>query len=140
VSALLSFHTDEMKSIHQGRVVAQAISRWLHSAAAWVRVRAAFGVSGEQSGTGVGFLRVLPFPLPIISPISPPGAGTIDVLVGAAPSAPIELYPHYKKKSFIAWSVEPRSHVRIRRISTKQLRIYDIIWSLMSTHKNLCIS
>jgi hypothetical protein len=54
-----------------GRAVAQAVSRWLPTAAARVRVRAACGVCGEQSGTGVGFLRVLRFPLPIIPPISP---------------------------------------------------------------------
>jgi hypothetical protein len=55
----------------EGRAVAQAISRWLPTAAASVRVRAACGVCGGQSGTGAGFLRVLRFPLPIIPPISP---------------------------------------------------------------------
>jgi hypothetical protein len=54
-----------------GRAVAQAISRWLPTAAARVRVRAACGVCGGQSGTGAGFLRVLRFPLPIIPSISP---------------------------------------------------------------------
>jgi hypothetical protein len=54
-----------------GRAVAQAVSRWLPTAAARVRVRAACGVCGGQSGTGGGFLRVLRFPLPIIPPISP---------------------------------------------------------------------
>jgi hypothetical protein len=51
-----------------GRAVAQAISRWLPTAAAWVRARAACGVCGGRSGTGAGFLRVLRFPLPIIIP------------------------------------------------------------------------
>jgi hypothetical protein len=46
-------------------------SCWLPNAAARVRVRAACGVCGEQSGTGAGFLRVIRFPLPIIPPISP---------------------------------------------------------------------
>jgi hypothetical protein len=54
-----------------GRAVAQAVSRWLPTAAAGVRVRAACGVYGGQSGIGAGFLRVLRFPLPIIPPISP---------------------------------------------------------------------
>jgi hypothetical protein len=53
-----------------GRAVAQAVSRWLPTAAARVRVRAACGVCGGQSGTEADFLRVLRFPLPIIPPIS----------------------------------------------------------------------
>jgi hypothetical protein len=55
----------------QSRAVAQTVSRWLPTAAARVRVRAACGVGGGQSGTGAGFLRVIRFPLPIIPPISP---------------------------------------------------------------------
>jgi hypothetical protein len=53
------------------RAVAQAVSRWLPTAAARVRAREACGVCGGQSGIGSGFLRVLRFPLPIIPPISP---------------------------------------------------------------------
>jgi hypothetical protein len=60
-----------MKLVILGLVVAQAVSCWLLTAAAQVRVRAACGVCGGQSGTGAGFLRVLRFPLPIIPPISP---------------------------------------------------------------------
>jgi hypothetical protein len=48
-----------------------AVRHWLPTAAARVRVRAACGVSGGQSGSGASFLRVLRFPLPIIPPISP---------------------------------------------------------------------
>jgi hypothetical protein len=48
-----------------------AVRRWLPTAAARVRVRAACGICGGQSRTGAGFLRVLRFPLPIIPPISP---------------------------------------------------------------------
>jgi hypothetical protein len=55
-----------------GRTVAQAVSRWLHTAETRVRVCAACGICGGQSSTGAGFLRVLQFPLPIIiPPISP---------------------------------------------------------------------
>jgi hypothetical protein len=54
-----------------GRALAQAVRRWLPTAAVRVRVRTACGVCGGQSGTGAGFLRVLRFPLPIIPPISP---------------------------------------------------------------------
>jgi hypothetical protein len=54
-----------------GRAVAQAVSRWLSTAAARVRVRAACWVCGGRSGTGPGFLRVLRFPLPIIPPSAP---------------------------------------------------------------------
>jgi hypothetical protein len=60
-----------IKRIVNGRAVAKAVSRWLPTAAARVRVRVAGGVFGGRSGTGAGFLRVLRFPLPIIPPISP---------------------------------------------------------------------
>jgi hypothetical protein len=56
-----------------GCAVAQAVSRWLPTAAAGVRVLAACGVCGGQSGTGAGFLRVLRFPLPMIPPNIHPG-------------------------------------------------------------------
>jgi hypothetical protein len=56
---------------YSGRAVDQAVSRWLPTAAARVRVRAACGVCGGQSGIWAGFLRVRRFPLPIIPPISP---------------------------------------------------------------------
>jgi hypothetical protein len=58
-------------TVVNGRAVAEAVSRWLPTAAARVRVRAACGVCGGQSSIGSGFLRVLRFPLPIISPLSP---------------------------------------------------------------------
>jgi hypothetical protein len=48
-----------------GHAIAEAVSRWLPTAAG--RVRARFwssGICGGQSGVGAGFLRVLRFPLP----------------------------------------------------------------------------
>jgi hypothetical protein len=55
-----------------GRALAQAVSPWLPTTTARLRVRTACGVCGGQSGTGARFLRVLRFPLPIIiPPISP---------------------------------------------------------------------
>jgi hypothetical protein len=69
--ALVSYKLDALLPSTSGRAVAQAVSPWLPTATARFRLRAACGVCGGQSGTGAGFLRVLRFPLPIISPISP---------------------------------------------------------------------
>jgi hypothetical protein len=46
--------------VHPGCAVSQAVRRWLPTAAARVRVRAAWEVCGGQSGTGADFLRVVP--------------------------------------------------------------------------------
>jgi hypothetical protein len=58
-------------NLNLGRAVAQAVSLWLPTAAARVRVQTACGVCCGQSGTGAGFLRLLRVPLPITPPISP---------------------------------------------------------------------
>jgi hypothetical protein len=56
-----------------GRAIAEAVSRWLPTAAARVQSRVcSSGICGGQSGVGAGFLRVLRFPLPFIPPNSPP--------------------------------------------------------------------
>jgi hypothetical protein len=56
-----------------GRATAQAVSRWLPTAAPRVRARVwSRGICGEQSGAGVGFLQVLRFPLPIFIPPTVP--------------------------------------------------------------------
>jgi hypothetical protein len=63
-----------------GCAIAQAVSRWLPTASARVW---SSGICGGQRGAGVGFLRVLRFPLPkpFIPPNSlssqSPGLGTI---------------------------------------------------------------
>jgi hypothetical protein len=46
-----------------GRAIDEAVSRWLHTAAAWVRARVwSSWICGGQSGVGINFLRVLRFP------------------------------------------------------------------------------
>jgi hypothetical protein len=52
-----------------GRAVAQAVSRWHPTMAAWVRAQVRS--CGGQSGTGAGFLQILWFALPIIPPTGP---------------------------------------------------------------------
>jgi hypothetical protein len=62
--------SETMVTFYLSRAVVQAVSRWLPTEAARVRVWAAFGVCGGQSGTGVDFIQVLRFPLPNIPPRS----------------------------------------------------------------------
>jgi hypothetical protein len=57
----------------KGPAVSQAVSRWLPTAAARVRVQAACPPHG-QSGTEAGSLRVIRFPLPIIIPPNSPSS------------------------------------------------------------------
>jgi hypothetical protein len=55
------------------RDVAQAVSCWLPTAAGRVRARVgSSGICGGQSGTGPGFLRLLPFSLLIPISLSVP--------------------------------------------------------------------
>jgi hypothetical protein len=63
----------------RGRAIAQAVSRWLTTAAARVRARVwSSGICGGQDGAGAGYLRVLRFPLPIfIPPITPQSPSSI---------------------------------------------------------------
>jgi hypothetical protein len=53
-----------------GRAIAQAVSRWLPTAAVrGSRPGCHVGFCGGQSGAGAGFLRVLRFPLPNFIPL-----------------------------------------------------------------------
>jgi hypothetical protein len=65
-------------TFHSGRAIAQAVSRWLPTAAA--RVRDQFkscGICGGQSDTGAGLCRVLRFPLSILIPPTTPHSSSI---------------------------------------------------------------
>jgi hypothetical protein len=55
--------------LYQGRAIAQAVSRWLPTAAARVW---SCEICGGQSGAGARFLRVLRFPLPTFIPLIAP--------------------------------------------------------------------
>jgi hypothetical protein len=57
----------------------RVVSHWLPTAAARVRAQArSCGICAGQSGTAVGFLRVLRFPLPIrIPPIAPQSSSSV---------------------------------------------------------------
>jgi hypothetical protein len=77
-----------------GRAIAQAVSRWLPTVAAWVQAQVkSCGICGGWSGTGAGFLWVLQFPLPIfIPPIAPQSPSSVirgwynRTVVAAVPS------------------------------------------------------
>jgi hypothetical protein len=75
-----------------GRAIAQAVSRGLRAP-----VRSC-GICGVQRGTRAGFLRVLGFPLPILTPstasYSSSGAGTVGQFVAAVPSGLSLIPPH----------------------------------------------
>jgi hypothetical protein len=67
-----------LTSMKLGRAIAQVVIRQLPTAAARVRalVRSC-GICGWQNGTGVSFLRVLQFPLPILVPPATPRSSSI---------------------------------------------------------------
>jgi hypothetical protein len=64
-----------------GCTIAQAVSRWLPTVAAWVRAWVwSCGNCGGQSGAGVVFLQVRWFPLPIIIPPIAPQSPSYIIL------------------------------------------------------------
>jgi hypothetical protein len=84
-----------------GRAIAQAVSRWLPTAAARVRSRLwSSGICGGQSDAGAGFLRVLRFPLAIFIPRNSPssqsaGECTIGQLLVDVRGPSLDSTPHY---------------------------------------------
>jgi hypothetical protein len=65
-----SLKHDDYRQNYHGRAIAQEVSRRLPTAAA--PVRAQVRSCGGQSGIGVGFLRVLRYPLPFLIPPNAP--------------------------------------------------------------------
>jgi hypothetical protein len=62
-SRSVCFHKNSWNSMVWGCVIAQAVSRWLPTAAARVRAWVwSSGICGRKSGDGAGFLRVPRFP------------------------------------------------------------------------------
>jgi hypothetical protein len=85
------------------RAIAQAVSRQLPTAAAWVRDQVRWCICGGQSGIRVGFLRILRSPLPILIPPAVPhssssGAGKIGQLMADVPSGLSLIPPQETKK------------------------------------------
>jgi hypothetical protein len=114
-----------------GRAIAQAVSRWLPTAAGRVRSRVWLsGICGGQSGPGMGFLRVLRFPLPIfIPPNSPssqsPGAGKIGQSVAAVPSGPSWTPPPTER--ILIYTMRKTKISRADNFRIKYLFVYSIL-------------
>jgi hypothetical protein len=95
-----------------GRVITQAASRWLATAAARVRARVwSSGICGGESGAGAGFLLVFWFPLPIFIPLNSPsspslGAGTICQKWPTCRMDPV-------------WTPHPTMRIKKKNIQTK---------------------
>jgi hypothetical protein len=80
-----AFHNDVfcicthcMRVLVMGPAIAQAVSRRLPTAAAWVRAQVrSCGICDGQNGIGAGFLRVLGVPLQILIPPTAPHSSSI---------------------------------------------------------------
>jgi hypothetical protein len=127
----------------QGRAIAQAVSRWLPTAAARVRARVwSSGICGGQSGAGAGFLRAHRFPLPIfIPPNSPlsqsPGAGTIDHSVAdvqSGPSMGSTPPPRCELKEIMLFTTSLLSNIALlwKMLQRQQSEGGDIRWQSIS--------
>jgi hypothetical protein len=112
---------------------AQAVSRWLPTAAARVRVRVwSDGICGGQSGAGAGFLRVLRFPLPIFMPPNSPSSTKRGLF------RPLEVY--------VGISVSTLSVLRFQCIELKTVSHiayhtnFTFIFGDVSCEKSVCLS
>jgi hypothetical protein len=113
-------------TLQLGRAIAQAVSRWIPTAAASVRARVwSSRICDGQSGAGAGFLRVLRFPLSIfIQPNSPssqsPGAGTIGHSVADVPSEPnMNSTSHYANTLQLGrwrWNIPPKPWLSLKGV------------------------
>jgi hypothetical protein len=90
-----------------GRVIAQAVSRWLSTAAAWNRSQVtSCGICGGRSGSGAKVLRVFRCPLPILIPSIVPHSsslirGCYNRLIGGRRTRWTQSHPtprRYKRK------------------------------------------
>jgi hypothetical protein len=110
---------------NEGCAIAQAVSRWLPTAAARVQARVwSCGICGGQSGAGAGFLWVLRFPLPIfIPPIAPQSPSSIiwglynRSEVAAVPSG-LSPTPQKKKHSMCSSLVLTNGSVKLTTTTT----------------------
>jgi hypothetical protein len=104
-------------TVIMGRVITQAVNRWLHTAAGQVRTLVkSCGICGGQSGPGTSFLRVLRFPLPILNPPSAPQSPSYTIwawynrpVVAAVPSG-LSLTPLRIKIKIMAIIVRRTKH------------------------------
>jgi hypothetical protein len=123
LSLYLKHHDMKTYGGVEGRAIAQAVSRWLHTVAARVRAWVwASRICGGQSGSGAGFLRVLRLPLPIfIPPNSPssrsPWAGKIGHSVADMPSGP---------------SMDSTPTMRIKKIMGVEIYIQPFLISVLN--------
>jgi hypothetical protein len=86
LESLCIIRTVQLRTVRwdRGRAIVQVVSRRLPTAAAWVQSQVRLcGICGGQSGTGVGFFRVLRFLLLIlIAPTAPHSLSSSFIIRG----------------------------------------------------------
>jgi hypothetical protein len=117
-----------VKEMHSA--VAQAVSRRLPTAAARVR---SCGICGGQSGTVVGLLRVLRFPLPSIPPSAPKCLFAYR-LHGANIWARLIIFIKHVYGGPPLWSSRQSSWLQIQK-SRFDSRRYQIFWEVVSLER-----